>query len=61
MTCCKEEGGEPQQGHDEHDWGGAQEMTEEEVKTTERQIDQALRQGEIIRGKNGRQCKQVYQ
>tara|TARA_R100000988_G_scaffold72350_1_gene37563 strand:+ start:140 stop:1216 length:1077 start_codon:yes stop_codon:yes gene_type:complete len=46
-----ESGEQPQQGHDEHDWEGAQEMTEEEVKITERQIDQALRQGEIIRGK----------
>ena len=51
FDLLQESGEEPQQGHDEHDWDGAQEMTEEEVKTTERQIDQALRQGEIIRGK----------
>lgn len=38
-------------GHDHHDWEGAEELTAEEVKEVEKQIDQALRQGEIIRGK----------
>jgi predicted metal-dependent peptidase len=38
-------------GHDHHDWEGAEQLTAEEVKEVEKQIDQALRQGEIIRGK----------
>ena len=45
----KGEGGDA--GHDHHDWEGAEELTAEEVKEVEKQIDQALRQGEIIRGK----------
>jgi predicted metal-dependent peptidase len=32
-------------GFDDHDWDGAREMTEEEKKTLEREIDQAIRQG----------------
>ena len=36
---------------DSHDWEGAEKMSEEEKKTTQKQIDQALRQGEVIRGK----------
>lgn len=38
-------------GHDSHDWEGAEALSDEEVKETAKQIDQALRQGEIIRGK----------
>jgi predicted metal-dependent peptidase len=45
----KGEGGDA--GHDHHDWEGAEGLTAEEVKEVEKQIDQALRQGEIIRGK----------
>lgn len=44
-------GGGGGEGHDEHDWAGAEELSEDEVKEVKRQIDQALRQGEIIRGK----------
>ena len=33
------------QGFDDHDWDGAKEMTEEEKKVLEREIDQAIRQG----------------
>jgi len=40
-----------QGGHDTHDWEGAEALSEEEIKETAKQIDQALRQGEIIRGK----------
>ena len=40
-----------QAGHDTHDWEGAEQLSDEEVKETAKQIDQALRQGEIIRGK----------
>lgn len=36
---------------DKHDWEGAEQLTPEEVKEVGKQIDQALRQGEIIRGK----------
>lgn len=35
---------------DQHDFEGAQELTEEETKEVAKQIEQALRQGEIIRG-----------
>jgi len=38
-------------GHDSHDWEGAEGLSDDEVKETAKQIDQALRQGEIIRGK----------
>lgn len=40
-----------QTGHDTHDWEGAEALSDDEVKETAKQIDQALRQGEIIRGK----------
>ena len=33
------------EGFDDHDWDGAKEMTEEDKKTLEREIDQAIRQG----------------
>ena len=46
-------GSEMQEGHDSHDFEGAEEMTEDEVKDTAKQIDQALRQGEILRDKIG--------
>ena len=46
--------GSPPQGNtlDDHDWEGSQEMTEEEASATEKAIDQAIRQGEMIRSKN---------
>jgi predicted metal-dependent peptidase len=34
-------------GFDEHDWEGAQELTDAEVKELEREVDQALRQGQM--------------
>ena len=40
-----------QAGHDTHDWEGAEALSDDEVKETAKQIDQALRQGDIIRGK----------
>ena len=40
-----------QEGHDTHDWEGAEALSDEEVKETAKQLDQALRQGEIIRSK----------
>ena len=44
-------GGGGKDGHDTHDWEGSESMSDEEVRETTKQIDQALRQGEIIRGK----------
>jgi predicted metal-dependent peptidase len=56
----KEEGGEGEQGgegFDEHDWEGAAEISGEDKKELEREIDQALRQGIItdqkMNGKGG--------
>ena len=40
-------------GFDEHDFAGAGELTEEEEKEVEIEIDQALRQGQIAAGKLG--------
>jgi predicted metal-dependent peptidase len=34
-------------GFDEHDWDGAKELSEEDKKVLEREIDQAIRQGQI--------------
>jgi predicted metal-dependent peptidase len=62
------EGGEPGDGEpgggsgdhptfDEHDWDGASELSKEEKQELEREIDQAIRQGQIAHakacGKNG--------
>ena len=38
-------------GLDEHDWGGAKDMTDEEKRELEREIDQAIRQGMMARQK----------
>jgi predicted metal-dependent peptidase len=56
--------GTPQQGHsnttgndntpvgfDDHDWDGAQQLTEEEKKELDRQIDQGIRQGVLAANK----------
>jgi predicted metal-dependent peptidase len=39
-------------GFDEHDWDGAQGLSDEEKKELEREIDQAIRQGLIAHQKN---------
>jgi len=39
------------EGFDEHDWDGADELTKEEKLELEREIDQALRQGQIAHNK----------
>ena len=46
-------GGQGDKGEtlDSHDWEGAEEMGKEEKKELQKQIDHALRQGEILRGK----------
>ena len=41
------------QGFDEHDWEGAQELTADEQRELERDIDEAVRQGALIAGKLG--------
>ena len=38
---------------DDHDWEGAEEMDAEERRELEREIDEAVRQGDIIAGKSG--------
>lgn len=50
MQDAKDNGG-GKGGHDSHDWEGADSLSDEEKKEVAKQIDQALRQGEIIRGK----------
>ena len=40
-------------GFDEHDWEGAQELSDEEAKDLERDIDEAIRQGAMAAGKMG--------
>ena len=42
-----DEGQDGDGGFDEHDWDGAQELSQEEVKQLEREVDQALRQGQM--------------
>lgn len=54
----QQQGGDPGdggggQGFDEHDWEGAQEMTEAEVKEVHKQVDTAIRQGAMMAGKTG--------
>ncbi len=41
------------QGFDEHDWEGAQELTDEEAEELEAEVDSALREGAILAGKAG--------
>jgi predicted metal-dependent peptidase len=46
------EGGDDESGGlDDHDWDGAKDMTEEEKKELARDIDQAIRQGQIAQQK----------
>jgi predicted metal-dependent peptidase len=40
-------GGDLPEGFDEHDWGGAKELSKEERDQLTREIDQAIRQGQI--------------
>lgn len=43
--------GEGSGGFDEHDWEGAKELTEEQKRAIEKEVDQALRQGMINHNK----------
>jgi len=49
--------GEPEdnepRGFDEHDWDGADNLSDDEVKELEKEVDIAIRQGSIIAGKSG--------
>jgi len=47
------EGGGTPQPHDEHDWDGAAELTEEEVNELKDEIEQALREGSQLVSKRG--------
>lgn len=46
-------GGDTGESLDQHDWEGAEEMSEEEAKQLSRDVEQALRQGMISAGKSG--------
>jgi predicted metal-dependent peptidase len=46
------QGGQPQ-GFDDHDWDGAQELTDADKRELARDIDEAIRQGALIAGKIG--------
>lgn len=39
---------QPKSGHDEHEWGAAEELTEEEVEEIGKQIDVAIRQASLV-------------
>ena len=41
------------QGFDDHDWKGAQELTDGEQRELDRDIDEAIRQGALVAGKLG--------
>lgn len=45
------DGGDGHGGFDEHDWDNAKELSAEDKKVLEREIDQALRQGQIAHAK----------
>ena len=45
--------GEDGEGFDSHDWDGAQEMSAEEREGLAKEIDEAIRQGAVLAGKNG--------
>ena len=45
--------GEGGEGFDSHDWDGAQEMSAEEREGLAKEIDEAIRQGAVLAGKNG--------
>jgi len=51
----QEENGGGGKGFDFHDWDGAKELTDDQKKELEREIDQAIRQGQIAHAKlNGK-------
>ena len=46
-------GGDSSDGFDEHDWDGAQELSDTEQRELARDVDEAIRQGALIAGKLG--------
>jgi predicted metal-dependent peptidase len=40
-------------GMDDHDWEGAEELTQEEKDALGREVDEAIRQGALVAGKLG--------
>jgi len=46
-------GGNSSDGFDEHDWDGAQELSDTEQRELARDVDEAIRQGALIAGKLG--------
>lgn len=51
----QEENGDSRERFDFHDWDGAKELTDDQKKELEREIDQAIRQGQIAHAKlNGK-------
>ena len=48
----KQEGGGGQ-GFDDHDWEGAEELSDEEQKELAKDIDDVIRQGALLAGKTG--------
>lgn len=51
FDILKQENSSGEDSFDEHDWDGAKELTEDERKELEREIDQALRQGQVAAAK----------
>jgi predicted metal-dependent peptidase len=47
------QGGGSSGGMDEHDWDGAEELSQDEKKSLERELDEAIRQGALLAGKAG--------
>jgi len=58
--CPPPNGGGPQ-GLDDHDWKGAKELTDEEKRGLDRDIDEAIRQGALIAGKLGTGTDREFQ
>lgn len=52
FDLLKEQGEDGGEGFDEHDWDGARELSEDERKELEREVDQALRQGQVAAQKS---------
>ena len=51
-VCPECDDGHPQ-GFDDHDWEGAQDMTPDEQREIQREVDEAIRQGSLVAGKMG--------
>jgi predicted metal-dependent peptidase len=47
-------------GLDEHDWDGAKELTDAEIKELKQDVDQAIRQGAMLAGKMGKGADRLF-